>query len=144
MQVMLLDQKRRFEIERDERVKLLCVPIWQAAGSLKSGKPADTAKSPLADLLPNIEKLRAEQAELERQLALLRYVEALRLYAAAHDGTVAKTSADLPVPLPLDPVTGKAFAYSAEATKAHIRGESLAGMAKNAGGRVHYVVNIHK
>ena len=29
VQVILLDQKRRYEIERDDRMKLLSVPVWQ-------------------------------------------------------------------------------------------------------------------
>ena len=50
----------------------------------------------LSSLLPSIAKLRAELAELDRQVALLRYVEAIRLYAAAHDGKPAARPADMP------------------------------------------------
>jgi hypothetical protein len=144
LQIVLLDQKRRHEIERDERLKLLCVPVWQAAYAEPAGKSVGGVKWPLADLLPNIEKLRAEQAELERQVALLRYVEAVRLHAAGHDGMPAARLADIAVPLPLDPVTGKPFGYSVDGTTAHISTDSLPATGKGPGRAVHYSVTIHK
>ncbi len=143
-QIVLLDQKHRFAIERDERLKLLCVPVWQVEPAVQAGKTESSARWPLADLLPNIGKLRAEEAELERQVALLRYVEALRMYAAGHDGKPAAKPADIPVPLPLDPLTGKPFDYSADETTAHIRGGSFPTKGKTSGGGVHYSVTIHK
>jgi hypothetical protein len=144
LQVILLDQKVRYEIERDDRLKLLTVPVWQSECSTPGAKLAGGAGSPLGDLLPNIEKLRAEGAELERQLALLRHIEAIRMYAAGHDGRPPASAADLPVPLPLDPMTGKPFAYSLETATAHIRGDSPSGATKCAGRGVHYSVNIYK
>ena len=110
--------------------KLLTVPVWQseiarlARQSLQGG-----ARSPLAISCPISTSCVRKQAELERQLALLRHVEAMRLYAAGHDGKLPADRDDIPVPLPLDPVTGKPFAYSLEGATAHIRGESAAGKA---------------
>ena len=74
----------------------------------------------------------------------MRYVEALRIYAAAHDGKPPAKPADISLPLPLDPVTGKPFDYSADVTTAHIRGGSLRAKGKTSGGGVHYSVMIHK
>ena len=144
LQIILVDQKHRYVIERDERLKLLPVPVWQADTSVATEKGAGAAKWPLVDLLPNIGKLRAEEAELERQVAVLRYVEALRLYAAGHDGKPAASPAEVLVPLPLDPVTGKPFDYSVDGTTAHIRGEQLPVKGKKAGGGVYYSVTFHK
>ena len=107
LQIILLDQKQRYALERDERLKLLAVPVWQTTGSIAAGKLQGGARWPLADLLPNIDKLRAEEAELERQLALLRWVEALRLFAGGHDGKLPASRDEIAVPLPMDPVTGK-------------------------------------
>ena len=78
-----------------------------------------------ADLLPHIVKLRRTQGQLEQQIALLRHVEALRLYAAEHDGKLPAKLSDISVPLPVDPVTGKPFAYAVDGATAHIRGSSL-------------------
>jgi hypothetical protein len=144
MQVILLDQKQRYEVERDDRLKLLSVPVWQGECSTAGTKPAGGASSPLGDLLPNIDKLRVEQAELERQLALLRHVEAIRMYAALHDSRPPVRADELSVPLPLDPLSGKPFTYSLEASTAHIRGGSPQESIKSAGPGIHYSVTIYK
>jgi hypothetical protein len=143
-QVVLLEQKHRFEIERDDCLKLLAVPVWQGGSSSKSNARPGGGLSPLRDLLPNIEKIRAESAELERQLALLRYVEAIRLYAAGHDGKVPPSAADCGLPLPLDPVAGKPFGYSVEGSTAHIRSDAPPEAAKIGVQSLHYSVSIHK
>ncbi len=144
LQIILLDQKHRYALERDERLKLLSVPVWQTPGSGSAGKLQGGARWPLADLLPNIDKLRAEEAELERQLALLRWVEALRMYAGGHDGKLPASRDEIAVPLPLDPVTGKAFAYSLDGTTGHIRGESPAGRGTSSSAGVYYGVTVGK
>jgi hypothetical protein len=144
LQIVLLDQKRRYVIERDERLKLLPVPVWQADCFATAEKSTGAARWPLVDLLPNIGKLRAEEAELERQVAVLRYIEALRLNAAGHDGKPAAGPAEVTVPLPLDPVTGKPFDYSVDGTTVHIRCEQLLANGKKSSGGVHYSVTFHK
>jgi hypothetical protein len=50
----------------------------------------------------------------------------------------------LPVPLPLDPMTGKSFAYALEAATAHIRGDSPSETTRSAARGVHYSVTIYK
>ena len=48
----------------------------------------------------------------DREIAALRCVEAVRLYAAGHDGRLPKQLADIgEVPIPIDPSTGKALSY---------------------------------
>jgi hypothetical protein len=142
-QVILLDDKRAYEVERDERMKLLSLPVWQIdslAGSAEIGSGDDGL---FANLLPHIVKLRQTQGRLEQQIAILRHVEALRLFAAEHDGKLPAILSWLDVPLPVDPVTGKAFDYSVEGTIAHIRGSAFQGAEKNTG-IVHYEVTIDK
>jgi hypothetical protein len=75
---------------------------------------------------------------------LLRYVEALRLYAARHDGKLPAKGSDLTVPPPIDPVTGKPFVYTAEGTTAHLRGGTPPGKDKSAAHQVHYIVTVRK
>ena len=60
MQVVLLDQKHRYEIERDKRLKLLAVPVWQVQPSFSASSALRLAKWPISSLLPNVDKLRAE------------------------------------------------------------------------------------
>jgi hypothetical protein len=61
------------------------------------------------------EHLFADCARLDRRVAALRCVEAIRLYAAAHGGRLPPTLAAVKeVPVPEDPLTGKPFAYRLE------------------------------
>ena len=55
------------------------------------------------------------EARLPRRVAMLRTVEAVRMYAAAHDGRLPASLGDVrEVPLPVDPVSGSAFAWTVE------------------------------
>jgi hypothetical protein len=118
MQVTLLADKRAYEVQRDERLKLLALPLWQIDSLARSEQGGGDGL--FAGLLPDIVKLRWTQGQLEQQIALLRHVEALRLYAAEHDGALPARLCDFSVPLPVDPVTGKPFAYTANGTTAHV------------------------
>jgi hypothetical protein len=144
LQVILLDEKRDYEILRDERLKLRALPLWQI-DSLAGGEELDGGDSLFADLLPHIIKLRRTQGRLEQQIALLRQVEALRLHAAEHDGKLPANLSDIPLPLPVDPFTGKPFLYSVAGAIAHLRGDPVPSQDRNAGyNGVHYVVTIQK
>jgi hypothetical protein len=131
-QVLLLDQKREYEVQRDERVKLLGLAPWQITPA--AGK--ESARGLLADLLPDVLTARLAQARLEQRIALLRHVEALRLYAAAHQGKLPARLADCPVPLPRDPFTGKPFRYEAKGDTAQL--------GSGPASRRHYQVTIQK
>ncbi len=51
------------------------------------------------------------QAQVARKIALLQTIEAVRMYAAEHDGALPESLDETPVPAVLDPVTGKHFEY---------------------------------
>jgi len=66
----------------------------------------------------NVGVLRA-QVQLEYRLAALRTVETLRIHAAASGDQLPERLDDVTVvPVPLNPVTGKPFAYRLEAKTA--------------------------
>jgi hypothetical protein len=88
--------------------------------------------------------VRRAQGRLEQRIALLRHVEALRLYAAAHAGTLPEKLADVEVPLPVDPFTGKAFRYEVKDGVAHLRGSPPKGDEQNAAYNLHYEIIIRK
>jgi len=89
---------------------------------------------PLSSFLPAIGKVSAATAFLDRQIAALRCVEAIRLYAAAHDGKLPATLADIKeVPIPDDPMTGKPFDYKPEGDKAILSGSAPPGLGNNYG-----------
>ena len=71
LQVILLDEKRDYEVERDERMKLLALPLWQIDALVGGKERARDGDGLFADLLPHIIKLRRAQGRLEQQIALL-------------------------------------------------------------------------
>jgi hypothetical protein len=143
LQVILLDEKREYETRRDERMKLLALSPWQI-DALDSEKQPRGGDALFADFLPHVLQARRAQARLEQRLALLRHVEALRLYAAGHDGKVPEKLSDIAVPLPADPFTGKPFGYKLEGTTAQLRGHPPRGEESNPVYNVRYDVSIRK
>jgi hypothetical protein len=129
LQVLLLDEKHVYEEQRDERMKLLALAPWQIA-RLEAEKSARIGGL-FTDLLPDVVEARRAQARLEQRVFVLRHVEALRMYAAAHDGKLPAKLSDCGVPLPNDPFTGKPFRYEANGATTHLRG-----------GNVHYEVTL--
>ncbi len=81
-------------------------------------------------------------ARLEQRIALLRNVEALRMHAAEHKSAFPAQLADVSVPLPGDPVTGKPFLYELRGKTAHLRGTPPKGMEANRFFRVHYELTL--
>ena len=137
-QAILLDEKREYAVRHDDLTRFLNLPVWE----LDSQAGADPSDALFADLLPDVVKLRRARAQLDREVALLGIVEALRLHAAAHEGQLPARLADIGVPMPVDPVTGKPFDYDAEGATAHLRGPAPDGAT--AGGDVHYAVTLLK
>jgi hypothetical protein len=127
LQIVLLDAKLDYETVRDEVMKGLALPYWQARRILESIPPIPGEKqTPLIMLLSSFDKVKRAQARLDQRIALLRCVEALRIYAAAHDGKLPAKLDDIGLPLAVDPATGKPFSYKVEGKTAHLHGEPLA------------------
>jgi len=145
-QVLLLDAKLEYEIRRDEYMKLLHLPYSQSQELLtkvesdKAGRQVEL----FGFLIPSIHKVRQAQVRLEQRIALLRHVEALRMYAAAHEGKLPEKLSDVAVPLPEDPVTGKPYLYSLEGSTAHLRNTAPKGAEMNPGSKYHYELTIQK
>ncbi len=144
-QVILLDEWREFEVQRDEVMKLMNLPTWQ----LDALYPPLPPKNGLGEylfhgLVPALQKVRGAQGRLEQRIALLRHVEALRLHAAVHDGKLPEKLSDVGVPLPPDPFTGKPFLYKVEDGTAHLRGTPPQREKNSPAYNVHYEVTIQK
>jgi hypothetical protein len=143
-QVILLDEKFAYEVQRDEVMKLVCLPAWQAEPLLAEIKPDRDASRLFSFLLPSLQKIYRAQGRLEQRMALLRHVEALRLYAAEHGGKWPEKLTDVPVPLPPDPFTGKPFRYQVHGDTAQLRGIPPPGEEKNPAYNIRYEITIRK
>jgi hypothetical protein len=143
-QVILLDERREFELRIEDSSKLMLLPYWQMAEYLARRPPAARGPCLFGALQSALGNVRRAQARMEQRLAMLRAVEALRLYAAEHGGRWPAKLGDVAVPLSPDPVTGRQFAYECDGNVAHLRGTPPAGQEKNAGWNVHYVLTVQK
>ena len=86
-QVILLDEKREFEVRRDDLMKTMALPSWQA-DALASQTKATQEPALFTDaLLEGVYSTRCRQVRLDQRIALLRHVEALRIFAAEHAST---------------------------------------------------------
>jgi len=90
-------------------------------------------------LAPNVEAAHAVQARLDRKVAAIRAVEAIRMQAAADGGKVPDSLERVTVaPVPLDPATGRAFEYRREGDRVVLSSAVLHG------GRLTYQLRFRK
>jgi hypothetical protein len=141
--VLLLNEKRELEERFDDVMKTISFPFWQVEALAAQNK---VKKPPalVADELLVFHHVLLAQGRVDQRIALLRHVEALRLYAAEHDGTLPAKLSDVPVPLPVDPFTGKPFRYEVTGNTAHLRGTPPAGKETDTTFNIHYEVTVPK
>lgn len=140
-QVVLIHTIRTYEDLRDDRLKWFLVSNPEALRGAeaipdepKDNRPRDDEQvEPESNVLAKLLLVASNDAliaaaRLEREMAILRVVEALRIYGASHDGHLPQTLADvIEVPVPLDPITGKAFEYRLEVDTATLQVTPLRG-----------------
>ncbi len=135
-QVLLLYVSHYYHELRDDVFAAGYLPFPQARGvSAEAHKrlqsAPDTEAARLArTFLPAVRKVQLAQVRIERKLALLRAIEALRMHAAAHEGQLPARLEEVKVaPVPNDPGTGQPFAYRRDGRTAtltsRISGEPL-------------------
>lgn len=123
-QVIAIYSERIYQQFADELETLWYMPFWesrirqaQAYKQLQNASPLGGSENreilPIADsLLPALVSARGAQVRLEREIAAMQVIEALRMYAAAHDGKLPESLDDIhEVPVPMNPATGKSFEY---------------------------------
>ena len=96
--MILLDEKREFEVRFDDLMKTITFPAWQGEALADGTMPLEQGagavrRCPGAGRRPDRAGARAR---LDQRIALLRHVEALRLYAAGHKGALPASLSDDP------------------------------------------------
>jgi hypothetical protein len=138
VQVAILHALLEYDRVFDELMAVQDLPPWEANPKLgqynrkKLEEDANRADGPaiplVARILPVTQKVYRTHLRIERRFAALRCVEALRLYAAAHDGRFPASLKQIKdVPIPVDPGTGKDFEYQLRDDKATLTGPALGG-----------------
>jgi hypothetical protein len=116
LQVVFVYLLTEYDRLNDDILKWLSLPYWQGRAGLArveqelNGGLLGPGSFLFGGLYPAVLKVYDARTRLDRQLAALRCLEALRLYAAAHDGKLPAKLADVrEAPPPLDPVSGQGF-----------------------------------
>jgi hypothetical protein len=146
LQAIITADIRRYELLLDEILVTSSLPFPDA---MKVGDAAEKRVKeeggPIAQFfLPTNRKVVAAQARLQQRVAYLRVVEAVRLYAHDHDGKLPEKLADCTVPIPLDPVTGKAFEYAVKDGVATLHGGVPSSQPNDAMANRHYEIRVKK
>jgi hypothetical protein len=134
LQVILIDALQQYRRLHDDVFKWVNVPYPQARAGWKKADEdvrAIVREHPAAAVfvafVPALQRVHEATLRLDRRVAALRCIEALRLYAAAHGGKLpAKLSDITEVPVPDDPVTGKGFLYEVNGDRVTLRDPPLA------------------
>jgi hypothetical protein len=119
-QVVWLASYYRWQVSMQDLMKWSFVPPSQRKPGYErserklKGVFAERRDAPFefVNLLPAIGSAMDAIARTDREIALLRTIEALRLYAHAHQGKLPESLDKInDVPIPTDPVTGQPFRY---------------------------------
>jgi hypothetical protein len=134
LQVVLIHSLHVYQRLQDDLYKSYGLPYWEARPLMvQADQRFRQARSrlegmPFIDFLPAIQKVVVASVRTDRRIAALRCVEAIRIYAAAHDGKLpAALETIKEVPIPLDPMTGKAFTYRVNGERATLYAPPPAG-----------------
>ena len=133
----------------DESYKWMNLPHWQSVGRVDA--PFIMAERKLADpmlrlflsLTPALSASRLAAVRLDRQLDALQCVEAIRLHAAGHGGKLPESLESITeAPVPLDPATGKPFAYSVDGDSATLSAPLPPGGPDHPSYRIRYSMKL--
>jgi hypothetical protein len=127
LQAVMLHEVASYDRVYDEVLKWAALPFPLAATGMQRADALVKAEamshgspgmSLAAMLLPATSKIIEAANRVDRRIAALRCVEAIRLYAAEHN-QLPKSLADImEVPIPNDPTTGSPFPYTSDGTAA--------------------------
>ena len=142
-QVILLDEVRELRARFDDVAKNMVFPPWQFEALNEKLSAVKREPWLMADaLLPAQSAVQQAQGRISQRFGLLRHIEALRIYAAEHNGVLPAKLSDLTVPLPDDVFTGKPFRYELVGATAHLRGTPPKSGQANRFLNVHYEITL--
>lgn len=146
-QVLILYLSDTMHDLRDQQFTAAYLPYPQALKQSRQsaeklrGEPDTEAVRTARMWLPAIEKVLLAQVRLDRMVAALRVIEALRIHAAANGGQLPESLAQIKdVPVPLDPGTGEAFEYRKNGGTATLTSRLPGEPAEKSGLR--YVISV--
>lgn len=126
IQVVAIHSYRLYEQARDDMFKWAGLPYWQAYKGLSESEQHpragwDKLKGgiPFSIILPAVNSVFVVPVRVERRFIVAQYIEAIRFYAANHNGSLPPSlEAITEAPVPIDPATGKFFDYKVDGSTA--------------------------
>jgi hypothetical protein len=118
IQVVLIPQVQQYRLWTDRMFRWYSMPFPVAYPHLREqDKALRQARGPMDELtftlLPSLSRAYLYAVSADRQIAALQCIEAIRMYAAGHEGRLPATLEDIKeVPVPVDPVTNGPFDYT--------------------------------
>ena len=148
VQVVLLHGKAEMERLRDDILKWASLPYWEGNEGLKRAEDAlsnvrDSQQSLtlLLSLIGSIRRAQIAPMRMDRRLAALRCVEAIKLHVLDTGKLPAKLDEIKSAPVPADPMTNQPFDYRLEGETA-ILTAPLNGLQRGNGWR--YEITVRK
>lgn len=137
-QVVFLAMVRFYEATRDDYFKWANLPYWQTADRVTRTRIDNNLRTkldrvgwislPTDILLPAVHQVQLAVARNQQGIALIQTVEAIRMYGAQNEGKLPKTLDDLPVPAPMEPITGQPLDYEYHEDHAVLSGHEVRGL----------------
>jgi hypothetical protein len=151
VQVATLHTIQEYMRVRDDTYKWMNIPYWQSYDRVDRVAIPRNVRQNLSNpyltlfklLTPALNQARLASLRLDRQLDVLQCIEGIRMYAAAHGGRLPESLEALTdAPPPVDPATGKAFAYKREGSSATLSAHAPPGAPDIPAFAIHYVLKV--
>jgi hypothetical protein len=150
VQAVALHSYRLYQEARDDIFKWIGLPYWQGYRGMNDAeqKPRagwNTLKGgiPFAIVLPAIRSAYVVASRVDRQLDVVQTLEAIRLFAAGHQGALPPSlDAITEAPVPIDPSTGKPFNYKVDGTTATLTAPPPPGYEGVPQYKIHYELKL--
>ncbi len=152
VQVATLYCYREHQRLEDETYKWMNLPYWQSYQRLDRSD-WNTVEQKLANPLltmfqmvtPALNAARMAPVRLDRRLDALQCIEAIRIYAASHEGKLpASLEAIVDVPVPIDLMTGKPFEFKLDGDQATLSAPVAPGAPNHPSFAIRYVLKLVK
>lgn len=153
VQVVALHTLQQYQQIRDDMFKWMNLPYWQSYHqsdeAFRNHKAADIRGNPLLTLftmfLPAVASGRVAEVRLDRQLAAIQCIEAIRLHTATHESALPPNlEAITDAPAPIDPATGKPFIYRVNGGIATLSAPLIPGGPDHPSFKLHYELRLAK
>lgn len=132
-----------------EIAKWFSLPYWQGQPGLQRAEKRlrEALRGGKAELftwfLPDLGKAYTQQAVLQQDFAAVQTIEAIRMYAATHDGRLPASLAELTdPPAPITPITGKTIEYKVKGNTFELNAPAPEDWDASRG--VRYIVTLTK